>query len=561
MASLDDLHDRDISTTDYRPRHLPRPFLPKGGLSLKDVLSAKGQAKPTGTTTRCHCVIKSLQTIHSTSKLNHEWDVVRARAYRKFQSLFQGPAFWQRTLNQNSCRFDLYRLLQIAHDHYRSPSIRLCLLLTAYHVTSSIHCQRVCQMAWTKFLTTKDPLWLRIYTEIIVDWSCFDEREACWKGFQPFVEYVLGVFHGSNGDSFLDRDPDDDWSTDVNSPAPLSSEVFQSLSQILSRRGCLLDLQCDEIKNRFQSFVKTMEVHCGEVNLWFNAHQRQTLDDRNEAFRMLQRLGILGLTSSMGFAAGEEGSNDICEPPMEAVDEALQSWPFSKPFCLRSAHGRAGKAGKDKFDDWGMLLTSVDFDRLLEVRCSLTHRSRTAGSPLTDHIDNPDLLQQIFHYCDFQDIGKCRQVCQSWKTMIDSSNSLWQDVYRSSFELHPDDPKAQGPALGSEQEDWSRLVMQKVVMERSLMHRRNEGTGWKHRTCAYVGCYHVLKSERLAALHYASHARQAATAVRKKRDKSFTKKRTAEGTKKKASDGKRRRKNATIRTSAKPQPTPSKDKV
>lgn len=269
------------------------------------------------------------------------------------------------------------------------------------------------------------------------------------------------------------------------------------------------------------------------MSWWFDPKEMDVLDGTNAPFCALQRLGILGLTSSLNFHEENESpaldvaksETDNVETRREYSEVALRDWPFCKPYDLRSAYERVGVDGRTKFEDWDSLLTNPDFDehlgRLLEDRKQGKIRRASTGPPLTDYIDNPDLLLQVFQYSGYQEIVKCRQVCGAWMTMIDSANSLWHEVYRSRFPLRPSDPRGGlQEASSPQQENWKRLFIQKFIVERSLLHRRHQGTGWKHRTCSYVGCYHVLKSERLEAMHYTYHERQAvAKASRPKRPK------------------------------------------
>jgi hypothetical protein len=597
--NLEDLHERDnivtySSTASYRPQILPPQRV--AAISLKKVLSAKRHHTTTtinhtnADCPECHCArtnhltTSQNKTTDQTIKIPREWAVVRCRGYKKFLGLFQKHPILlggQRRRDSSSTllpcnKFDLHLLLQAAHDNYQSPSIRLCLLLTCCRNTnkSSSLALYACRITWARFVgssttTTKDPIWLRIYTEIVTEWSCFDNGIDCWNAVRPLVDYAMRTFN-------MLHENDDGWEQDgrqqpQTQDTDVHRHIFQCLAQILSRRGRLLLLPpssaYDEtkIQENFQSFLTNLAIRFGEKRWWFDANEMDSLDLSNTRFCTLQRLGILGLTS-LNVEDDEETETLLVTPNTAAKsdtnsivtnyqlhsseEEALQDWPFSEPFDLRSAYDRVGLDGRTKFEDWDSLLSARDFDenlgRLEDQRSGKVGDRNTAGPPLTDYIGNPDLLLHIFQYSGYQEIVKCRQVCNVWKTMIDSSNCLWLDIYRSRFSVHPADPRTgsneSGMSTVQQEEDWNGLFIQKLIVERSLLHRRHQGTGWKHRTCSFIGCYHILKSERLEAMHYIYHQRQSAAkkASRPKRQKKPAK------SKKKRAVGKREESSSSV---------------
>ncbi len=524
IATLQDLHGKDITTTNYRPQNItPQRALPRGGISLKNVLSAKGRYKDDEC--KCHYPISLLPDCN-TREISDDWTVVRARSYKKFHILFHQIPIWKnamvtspRTLVESS-KLDLHRLLQIAHDNYRSPCIRLCILLIAHNASSPIYSHRVCRMIWSRFETSKDPIWLRFFSENVATWSCFDDHEQCWIVIRPLVDFVLRLIHGKD-------DVDSSHHADDSSSLGLQSHhaIFRCLAYILSRRSNLLSQGEEKEQQEFQSFVTSLEIHCGEIDIWFTLMEQRVLDQNNGELQALQKLGILGITDFMLHDDIEElvheekkhdwfGCDDTRSQSL--LDGALHTWPFSYPYDLRSAYERAaGKETKTKFIHWNKLLSSKDFNEESSHWNDGSNERRgdrkSSGPPLTDYIDNHDLLLQVFQNSNYQDIFRCRQVCKVWKSMIDSSNCLWREVYISRFPVHPADARAHGQ--NANEEDWKRLLIQKVSVERTLLYRRNQQTGYKHQICSYIGCYQILKSERSEVSHFASHARQDALKV------------------------------------------------
>jgi len=189
-------------------------------------------------------------------------------------------------------------------------------------------------------------------------------------------------------------------------------------------------------------------------------------------------------------------------------DKALIQWPFSSGYDVRSAYDRLGKTkGRSIFHDWDTMLTSQHLVVVNEMEeDSLSEQSQDclpSGPPMTDYIHHSDLLRQIFSFCVYQDLIQCQFVCQNWKSMIDSSNILWRDVYMGQFPIHLADPRWNESKWN--QQNWKVLFITKVLNERNLFHRRNQSTGYKHRTCPFIGCNHVLKSQRFEEIHIASH--------------------------------------------------------
>lgn len=518
VATIEDLHERDIAGSHYRPQYIQQHGQLRAGVSLKQVLSGKGG--PRNDNQRpCQC-----RTSNAGNAIPDEWSIVRARGYRKFHLLFHQPPVWNdlvvTAISHRICdtiKFDVHRLLQTVHDDFRSPCLRLCLLLVSYNSLSSMQCHRVCRLAWSRFVSTNDPIWLRIYSENMATWSCFDNRDQCWTVLRPLVDFVKGIIDANDHDDTIDCEhnvPD--------GALQIPPATFRCLAHILSQRSNLLLQGYDAIRQEFQSFIGSLEIHCGEIGLWFTTREQRLLDNSNPELQTLQRLGILGFTSlfacdetenvnEIESKHGNDGSEE--KTPLECLDDALLSWPFSQPFDLRSAHDRAGKDTKTWFIDWDKLLTSRNFNedcaKWIESACkSQGDDYQSSGPPLTSYIDNPDLLLQVFQTLGYADIGNCRQVCKTWDSMIASSDCLWRELYLSHFLVPCADTRLQA---ATENKDWQRLCMQKVLMERSLCNRRNQQTGYKHRTCPYIGCLHIIKSERLESLHFVSHARQLAS--------------------------------------------------
>lgn len=471
IARLDDLHERDLVSTDYRryPSTVPTQEEPK--MTLKRVLSAKEEPM----------VLNSSRDKHSYDiSCRDEWATVRRRAYRKFLALFQkGPTMAQRDV----APWHWQELLQAAHDH-TDPCLRLLLRMIATELSSL----RICRSAWDRFVETKDTTWLRLYSEMVTEWSFFDEARMCWEAISPVKEYIMGQPNDEAGDAV------------VGSPF-WRGGVLRCIGHILVRRSRLLQAE-EQTREALNALATHLEIYFGESKWWFS----DTCELQGEASDLLctlQRLGILGVT---GFQNEDDGFSTVGKAILPD-HSTLLPWPYSSSHNVHAAFRRIDD-GKTQLGDWSHLLTDPSLDNMVEIRLQSGNGSRKELRgceylSLMACLDNPDLLVQVFQFLSFADVVKCRQTCRDLMAFIDESNNLWCSLYQSHFRLRHGEVNNN---LSSEK--WKSLCMKKWVAKRSLVHRRNQTTGWKHRICPYVGCYHILKSERLEAAHYATHLRR-----------------------------------------------------
>ena len=108
-----------------------------------------------------------------------------------------------------------------------------------------------------------------------------------------------------------------------------------------------------------------------------------------------------------------------------------------------------------------------------------------------------------------------RQVCKTWKSIVDHGDALWQHAYVTRF--HPvdeetnqddddDDPnESLGVSSVKRSFCWRELFMSKYLAERRIRFMRHKKTGWKVRTCGHVGCLDVLRSPEQMKRHYEMH--------------------------------------------------------
>ena len=197
-------------------------------------------------------------------------------------------------------------------------------------------------------------------------------------------------------------------------------------------------------------------------------------------------------------------------------DDAIECWPFAASNSLRSAFMRmkhnSVMARNSKYNDTGILpdgsdlLSNIAFEDKLSNRLGDSCDSSTVstpGVPIMDYLQT-DLVQILFSFCGFKRLVKLREVCKTWKDISDSSDWLWYSAYKSRFGLLPQDPHA----TSRSKHDWKELFRAKWLAEKNLRFRRNHGSGWKYRTCQYIGCLAIVKSAKMQKQHYESHVRK-----------------------------------------------------
>ena len=529
-ANLSDLHEKDITTTGEELSRLRRrnyqPFYSEASVSLNAVL--KSRERPASTT---NCICGSERNGHQPGTMD-EWALIRSRAYKKFLDLFRhhpsSNIAWQCSgypikvsRGRRPRRLNTLYLLQTAFQHYDSPSVRLCLVMVADSLGgrgSSSHYLTVVRSYWTGYSRTQNLLWLRFYAEFLVECAFFDTREHCWEAFRLILRFVMKEKEGSANEGFTAK-----------------KEVFSCIAYVLSHRYRLFQLEDDSLHSEFRESMTFLAINYGESKYWVD---RNMLPQEARRFlKTLQRVGILGLVemteamSELKTIVSDDGQNAVgrrgllisnaavqermrpfvttkCEPP-------LRRWPFAQPYDLRSAYRRLQGTNDGFASSFVRLLSPPGHDETLQLPTK-AHNKPTCPEKkemprITDYL-NKDILRLLFSFCGYKRLVKNREVCQTWKEIVDNTNTLWYAAYHSRFGFSLHDP-----SIGEDvsKRNWQTLFYQKWLVEQNIRFRRHGATGWKHRTCRYIGCLHVLRSEKRERRHYKMHLEQANKKQRK----------------------------------------------
>ena len=349
---------------------------------------------------------------------------------------------------------------------------------------------------------------------------------------------------------------DPSWDSDIHEDNhDVQPSVMACLGYILHRRSHLFEIhRADEedarshdndsvpkssIDNDFQSFINLLAIHCGESpEPWLSFFSDST---RDLVESTLQRLGVLSFsisdsrkelknrTAGKGIRSTCNATSDIS---MHSI--ATSNWPFSEEFSLRKAMGRIDRAVmslENESDAVKSLLThpTTSCQKLNQKKKTSKRSKRLMPSaPMTNYLHESGILCLIFSFCGPKRLAKIPQVCKAWKYISDTvSNTLWKNAYASTFGKYCwpcvdaehrhlvatgaiiaiDFSKSQNKMENTSKSYWKNLFAQKHIAEKMVRFQRNPRSGYKHRTCNYVGCLHVLKSVEQERKHDQKHRR------------------------------------------------------
>jgi hypothetical protein len=491
--NLSDLHDGDHTHSDYIAPKKSYARQPPVKVSLKKVLK-KDNTKPT----ECTCSTPS-------SSNDQKLVTVQSRAYNKLVRLATSHHYPLRVLipsignkqNKKSCTpsWRIRDWMRLIFYHPTSPSLRLGLLFTA----TSNQPQEIATVYWQNYLSTTNTLWLRFLSELIASSRYFDHPEKCWIAVSPLWHHLLSS------------------TTEDGCPG-----LFAALAHLLSSRGPLLKY---EHEAEFSQLLTTTCVNYGHGIYWKMALPQFAIT--------LQEYDILGLVELSAWEEAEDSAShslDKDRTQQDASSKALHSWPFEEAYTLSGAYLRLANATTTATTTTTTTTTTSALpnkkddsfpEEFRDCMSSPTHyqdlvaaaSAREASTitkkesppksvpPLLDYL-NADIQQNVMGHLNHVELLRARGVCQDWKSLIDDGKlSLWHHAYSHYFGPY----KTEAP-VGDR--DWMSLFHVKYLNEVNLNFQRNAKTAYKHRTCSYLGCMHVVKSDKQRAQHEERHVRE-----------------------------------------------------
>ena len=540
-------------------------------VSLKDVLSMKQKDGSASTkrclcnrnSNRRNPTTKEVDGADSIV-LSSDWSTVRSRAYKKFLSYaterrqqqhlgesltndFVSPRTMQM---QNSDEEFLWWLVNDVALHPEHSSRRACIALVAHSLggpKNPCYFKYVAHLFWQGYLISSrqgissSSQWLRLYSEWLSECAVFDQREIAWEAFQPLRQHITGYLLSNEHEQLEDQHD-------------LEPSLMACLGYILHHRSYLFEIYrgdekdppSDEnnhtskpsIENEFRSFMNLLSIHCGESSeLWLD----QFFDSiRDLVESTLQRLGVLSFALTdprreLCNNAPPVGNQGLLESPNILMDSmAISSWPFREEFSLRKAMGRIDRAvlslenGNHVIES--LLSHHSKACQIVDKNTKVAKSSKTKVStaPMTDYLYDDGILYLIFSFCGPKRLTKIPLVCKAWKIVSDMvSNSLWESAYVTKFgkyrwpsldaeRLHRvstcaiaaidfDDASKKSEKIS--QIYWKNLFKQKQIAEKVVRFQRNPRSGYRYRTCNYVGCLHTSKTAEQERKHDKMHLR------------------------------------------------------
>ena len=345
-------------------------------------------------------------------------------------------------------------ILELACQFPRSPSLRLALMLATDSVGSKGY-DFATRRLWKQFDRSGNPNHaLRIWSELIVESSHFDDPHRCWSGLEPlFTRILFYCVH------------DVDESVKVGARA---YQLLRSLSFVLSRRRPALMANDERMNEQFLDFITRVSVSFGELQYWIMSDMEN--DEIENVVVTLQSVGILGLECS------EE----------RGIAHDLSDWPFTHLAGVRGAHRRMGP----RVSMNQLLSAPENVNELQRLRMRKTSKFKKPKIdrvvlPILSYL-NDDILGTILSFLGHVELVRVGSLSSIFRSLT-SDDVHWTAVYRYTFGILGHEIDKTISKIGS----WRNLFVEKYYSEKALKFKYSS-TGWKYRTCGYIGCYQVI---------------------------------------------------------------------
>ena len=467
-------------------------------LSLHDEVDGQEDDRSGGTVERmapinhaASCQICRHPTSPDITQLPVGLVVLRSRLYRKIASVFsvlcmqvteKALSRGQRCVGPTT----LQSIVHLACQHPESASLRLCvvILADAFKRYQSVvdYLWRLCIRRQSLFGTTV----LKVYAEFLVECAYFDCPTNCWVALHPLVKHAI---HVCNSQMLLEAD--------ASSQIPAADNtdirhVLRCFSYILCRRRHVL---ADTIENdrMWRELVTKLSLVFSDAKWWIS--QDMTVHERQETLRTLQAVGIVG------FLEAFDMSNEDC---WESSTKTT-AWPYTKIVGIRAAHRRMGpNVTREDLLSKHAIPKRIRASPKSVIRGRNESDDRLVGAPIMSYL-NDDVLKIVFSFLGYKRLVRASGICKTWRALAED-DSLWAQAYSSRFGIREDDKDAAACITRGESRlgSWKMVFTGKALAEKELRFKRHS-SGWKHRTCEYIGCLMVIRSPGQLTRHYGTH--------------------------------------------------------
>lgn len=359
------------------------------------------------------------------------------------------------------------KILNLACQYPHSSSLRLAFMLVADGIGPDGY-DFAMRRLWKWFDRNENyGHVLRIWSELIVESSHFDDPHRCWNSLEPLFTRIL---------YYCAHEVDE--SVQVGAKAYL---LLRSLSFILSRRRPVLRANDVRMTEQFQDFVTRVSVSFGELRYWITPDMEN--DEVENIVMTLQSVGILGFQFSDERASAHD----------------LSKWPFSQHAGVRGAHRRMGpRVSRNQ-----LMSVPDDVNELqrLQIRRELKSKKpkiEPVVVPILSYL-NDDILRTILSFLGHVELVRVGSLSKVFRSLT-SDDVQWTAVYRCRFGILGHEIDKTISKIGS----WRNLFVEKYYSEKALKFKYSS-SGWKYRTCGYIGCYQVMRSAEQQTKHHRVH--------------------------------------------------------
>eukprot|EP00978_Attheya_sp_CCMP212_P024267 scaffold76006_cov47-Attheya_sp.AAC.1 len=429
-----------------------------------------------------------------------------------------------------------------------SSSTRLCAVLLADVRSKDGGYLFLMQRIWHSFTTRsnsrlvqnssrQDEYLLRMYSELVVECSHFDNPIFCWQVLKPLLDHVLALHKdlqqyehndlkeilgkGLEGNSWCSGDAKSDIMTLDGAKEPSCKSILterirlilRAMSYILIHRRRTLSGEhsssCENESGLFHQFIAQLSVSFGRRSMWISSKMPPL--ERIHITHTLQAAGILS------FFDGNQDEEDEVELELDSNAQntnhgaEMMEWPFPTRLGLREACKRMGpRVGRNK----NILVMPKRPDDILHGDLSLKSEKRKvhhkpgvviqSAEPIMDYL-NDDLIRTVFSFLGYKRLARALCVCKSWSS-LGSENVFWEKHYTNRFRVKFEDDHSRqvGGYCGSLGKAWKESFAKHWIAERSVRSKVS-GSGFQHLICDHVGCPFVVRGKEQLRKHIRKH--------------------------------------------------------
>ena len=431
---------------------------------------------------RCTCassVRQSMAKASSFTRIPFEFVLIRSRLYQQLLDWFSNLQIL--CGGERRGKYGLSQVATIVMDKCLyaisqfplSPSLRLVLLLVSDSLGFGGYLYLSSRLLRLYKEATRRKecghIYLCTFAEVIVESSHFDEVKRCWKVTEELRSLLQSIHVGSQFPS---------------AAAAHLSQVYKHIT--IKRRLHDEHVTTDQqIAAKSKEFIESLSNILPGGTDWLSDDAAKSESEAD----------------SKAFAGSAPISEVAPEETLQENDHLIEFLtgrtrsPFPELFGIRQAHRRMGPHVVHH-----RLLSALVNETPVDTKSEPDSMEPVKPAvPIMAYI-NDDVLAHIQSFFSCVELVRASGVCKSWKAV--SSDRRWKQVYRSTHGIlgDPDDIEKVVSNVGS----WKNLFVENYYSEKALKFQYSS-SGWKFKTCGYIGCYQVMRNPEQQAKHFRVH--------------------------------------------------------